>query len=240
MLTMNFSHQKGLSLVELMVALVVGLVVTLAALSAYLTTTRGSITALNSSRLNIETRALMDLITSEIRRTGYTGTVANVSNNPFNTGTAEVKSPSLECILFAYDRDNNGALSGTDFVGIRRNAGNNSISIRTSGTDNTAGDACTTQGTWEEVSDPSNIRVTNLSFSISYQCSNTALSATASTTNNCDATGGLFSTAASGNTLIETRNINITLTTQSARDTLITSSINQNVRIRNDRVLLKP
>ncbi len=237
---MNKNKQSGLSLVELMVGLVVGLVVMLAALSAYLTTARGSTTALNSSRLNIETRALLDLIASEIRRAGYTGSTGNVSSNPFNNGVAAVTSPTLDCILFAYDRDGNGALSGSDFVGFRRNAGNNSISIRTTGSDNTALDACTTQGSWEEISDPSNIRVTNLAFNITHQCSNTALSATASTATSCDATGGLFSTASSGNTLIETRNVEITLTTQSVRDTSITSSINQNVRIRNDRVLTKP
>jgi prepilin-type N-terminal cleavage/methylation domain-containing protein len=102
----------GFSLVELMVALVAGLLVSTAVVAFALSSMRSNGEYVQSTKLTQELRANMDLIGRELRRAGYdensiqlmaTGTVSPFARMELgNTNT---------CIVYSYDRA--GGISGT-------------------------------------------------------------------------------------------------------------------------------
>lgn len=67
---------KGFSLVELMVAMVAGLILVAAVTTLFVTTLRANSTAMKVSRLNQEVQAITDMIARDIQRTGYDASAA--------------------------------------------------------------------------------------------------------------------------------------------------------------------
>ena len=63
-------RQTGLSLVEVMIGLTVGLLIMLSALTLYTVNLRYAVDILGAARLNAELRAAMDMIVTDIRRAG--------------------------------------------------------------------------------------------------------------------------------------------------------------------------
>lgn len=64
-------YQGGISIVELMIGMAVGLIVVGMVLSVYLTTLSTSGDTLKASRLNQEVSAIMNIMVNDIRRAGY-------------------------------------------------------------------------------------------------------------------------------------------------------------------------
>jgi prepilin-type N-terminal cleavage/methylation domain-containing protein len=64
--------QQGLTLVELMVGLVVGLIVIGGSLAMFLSTLQSSNHTLKMSKLNQDLTAVMQLMVNEVRRAGHT------------------------------------------------------------------------------------------------------------------------------------------------------------------------
>ncbi len=71
MLSRMLVSQRGVTIIELMVGMTVGLIVVGMVLSVYLTTVRSSGDTLSSSRLNQEMGAIMSIMVNDIRRAGY-------------------------------------------------------------------------------------------------------------------------------------------------------------------------
>ena len=109
---------SGFSLVEMLIALAVGLVVVSGVIGIYVSTLKSNSDNLNMLRLNQELRAAMDMMVRDIRRAGFRGdgTTAPMPINPgtFNpfaskgtTNNLAVRSvgPGLanDCITFTYD-----------------------------------------------------------------------------------------------------------------------------------------
>ncbi|MDY0013040.1 MAG: hypothetical protein RBS40_09140 [Rhodocyclaceae bacterium] len=249
MLTNHRKSQRGINLVELMIGLVVGLIVLAAMSAVYLNTSRGSRDTLNANRLNQDLRAIMDIMVADIRRAGYWGT-ADTGNNPFTGGTTNLAVTS-SCILYSYDATYNGGTAGAqdpgvDFFGFHY--GSNAVqmikpSVNLSSTNTSA---CNTTSNWENVSDPNVITVTALSFETGgSQCMNTTASpsvtwttAAGSTSAACaDTTASGYVAPTSGDVLVETRQVTITLTAQHAQDTTLTRSLTETVLVRNNRIL---
>ncbi|MEN8168657.1 MAG: prepilin-type N-terminal cleavage/methylation domain-containing protein [Pseudomonadota bacterium] len=65
------AFQRGLTLIELMIGMAIGLIVVGMVLSVYLTTLRTSGDTIKSSRLNQEIAAIMNIMVNDIRRAGY-------------------------------------------------------------------------------------------------------------------------------------------------------------------------
>ena len=117
----------GFSLIELMVALVVGLVVSGAVLAFTLASMKSNSEYILSTRLTQELRNSMDLVTRDLRRAGYDETslqyVATGNATPFSrmqlcnasgacnaataTGTVLATAP-ITCAIYAYDRSPSG------------------------------------------------------------------------------------------------------------------------------------
>jgi prepilin-type N-terminal cleavage/methylation domain-containing protein len=109
---------RGFSLVELMVALVVGLVVSGAVLAFTMSTLKSNSDYVRSTRLTQELRNNMELVTRELRRAGYDQNalayLAKGSGSPFahiSMATAGNATGTFQCVIYAYDRE--GGVSGT-------------------------------------------------------------------------------------------------------------------------------
>ena len=191
--------QSGLTLVEVLVGLAVGVIVIGGGLSIYASSVRSGSDALLASKLNQELGALMLVMTNDIRRAGYwaTAVASQADQNPFNmpgatalvavddVSTNAIQPPTGQgsCITYAYDAtyipgNVGGTLESDDLFGFRLNGTN--VQMRQSGTvDGTAcvGGTCNscTNGVWMDVTDPDVIEITQLTFDLSNsQCLNSS------------------------------------------------------------------
>lgn len=234
-------RQSGFSLVELMVGIVIGLIIVLAAISVYITAVRGGADTLRSAKLNMELRSAMDIMVAEIRRAGYTPITTNLTNSPFMLIGTNLTLVGNDCLLFAYDANGNGSTDSADYFGFRRNGGDASISMRQGGTSTSGG--CTGDVTsWERLTDPNNVVIDTLTFSIAYQCWNAQADA-GSASQACVAGQSVYdaaNTATTKSDLVEVRDVTISLTGHHKSDALTAMSLTQSVRVRNDRIVTVP
>jgi len=117
----------GFNLVELMVAMVAGLLLVAAVTSLFATILKANHTAMQTSRLNQEIQLLTDMIARDIQRTGYdtnatqflAATSGSRSSFYFDTATdlmneTATGSGLYTCIRVRYDNDENGVLNTDD------------------------------------------------------------------------------------------------------------------------------
>jgi prepilin-type N-terminal cleavage/methylation domain-containing protein len=125
MISMTKSKSLGFSLIELMIALAIGLVVVGAVLAFTLSSVTTNSEYIQSTRLSQELRNSMDFVSRELRRAGYDqnnasytarSTVAAPVISPFGRifATADANGTGTatdSCVIYAYDRD--AGTSGT-------------------------------------------------------------------------------------------------------------------------------
>src|SRR5574338_1067969 len=278
----NFA-QRGVSLIEMMIGLLVGAIVVSAVIAIYITTLRGGNNTLRTARLNQDLRAAMDVMVRDVRRAGYNGwtpagTVTLTTDNDFAKRVAGGLQTDLriytlantgDCILYTYDavfRDGNvsGTVDASDYFGFKL-AADGRLMMRTSGSNTTN---CN-DGNWEAITDSAAVVVTTLRFSTpGSQCLNFKSSPTVAWKTNaaadqknppimsaCDVPGAdikaggiaslvgdatVYAKPATGDLLLETRQIIIELVGQAAGDADIKTSLRETVQVRNDRLVTAP
>ena len=116
-------HARGFTLVELMVAMVLGLLVVSAVLAFIFSLIRANSETVLSTRLNQEMRATMSLIANDVRRArGMSDPIAAVGQNGSVANPHSiVVIPSATCIRYSYSED--PTAGATNFRAIRLNAG---------------------------------------------------------------------------------------------------------------------
>ncbi|GGO88248.1 type IV pilin [Marinobacterium nitratireducens] len=138
-------RQRGISLIELMIAMVLGLLIAAVVISMYGTTIASTQQAMTTIRLNQELRIAMDTIVRDIRRAGYS-TVDAVSDNPYrdlvrvtssatgplavflNDSTALADTDTQgSCILLGYESTFDTASGGERIAGFRHDTTDNTI-----------------------------------------------------------------------------------------------------------------
>lgn len=220
-------RQKGLSLIEIMVAMVIGLILLMALVSLYGLSIRGSATALRSIRLNHDMEAVMNLMVNDIRRAGYWGwanTERPAFNNPFISNNADIKIIGNSCILYSYDANENGSIENNEYYGFRLQ--NGAIMLRFSRNDPSTADGCNNSGDrWESFTDP-DLNITNLVFTPQVTCINTTDNARTCANPN------------SGDRLIEKRVIQIRMESSLSSDPSISHTLVSNVELRNNRLYI--
>lgn len=259
---MKSSSQTGFTLTELMITIALGMSVISSVLLGYLATYTSSMNTMAASRLNQELGTLMSVMVSDLRRAGYTSNFDSAdfpADNAFSvvdstaleifnsmsSNTQQVATGSGTCIVYSYDRDEDGVVDADELSGFRLDAG--VVQMRTSG--NTADpDTCaTTDNTWVDVTDDSFVTVSALTFDLAEsECLNTREPNAVdddgdSAVDNmeeydCYATAPV---AASGDITVETREITITVTGNLNTDSFVRTSLTQNVRVRNDWVRVR-
>jgi prepilin peptidase dependent protein B len=249
--------QTGFTLTELMIAIALGMSVISSVLLGYLATYSGSVNTLANSKLSQEMTTLMNLMVEDTRRAGYSSSIVTPSANPFsNVGTTaltvfddmtsntqQAETGSGSCILYSYDRNEDGAVDATELFGFRLNAG--VVEMRTTGV---PGDAptCAGVGQWTALTDAGFMDVTSLDFSLAEsQCLNVrepdGIDNDAANGVDDDAEIDCYAIApATGNITVETRQVTINLEAELTNDDFVKMSMTQNVRVRNDMLRIQP
>lgn len=162
-------QQRGASLVELMIAMALGIgaLSAIASVIGYGIGTNGKMLA--NSRLHEEINAVASLMTRDIKRAGYNADTVDMVTDPTAAPSAFANSvivsrhPGEEpdsCITFAYDINGNGVL---DTVGSNENFGyrlhDGAVEIRMGG-------ANCDQGGWQNLTDSETVTITDLNFNL--------------------------------------------------------------------------
>jgi prepilin peptidase dependent protein B len=250
--------QTGYTLIEIMIALVLGLIVVGAAVSIYIATVSSSSSIIKSARLNHDLDAVMMLMINDIKRAGYWGgatVAADSRNNPFTAATTNLNITG-NCILYTYDggsgstggvpHNGNGIVDADEYYGFKLI--NNSIQIRMAGT--TTADC--TDGTWGEFIDADQLTITALNFSFSpiaasppflaLPAASRCLNVSTNTVTNAAAcaTDATNCTAGSPCNIAEKRLVNIQLSGRLSSDPTATKTLSGTVEVRNNRLLTQP
>ncbi|MCL7420084.1 MAG: prepilin-type N-terminal cleavage/methylation domain-containing protein [Methylobacter sp.] len=251
--------QVGYTLIEIMIALLLGLIIVAATITIYITTIRGSTDTIRSARLNHDLESVMTLMVNDIKRAGYWGGAvinADSRDNPFTAASTNLNIIGGNCILYSYDggsgntggvpHNGNGAVDSDEFYGFKFT--NNSIQMRITGTNTTDCD----DGIWQEFIDGNQLNITALQFSI------TALTAQAAaggvpalpalngtsrcinvTTNVSDNGIACGDAAAEDDNVAVKRVVNIRLAGTLDADASVTKTLSSTVKVRNDHIFEK-
>ncbi|MFP4280741.1 MAG: prepilin-type N-terminal cleavage/methylation domain-containing protein [Halochromatium sp.] len=244
-------RQSGLSLVEVMIGLTVGLLIMLSALTLYTVNLRYAVDLLGAARLNAELRAAMDMMVTDIRRAGFGG---QAFTEPHFSDLELYEDGS--CLVFTYDANQDGVLrqkaddaSGSyELFGFK--VDDHLLKVRQGGGDLSA---CNSGGQWHGLTDPATVRIAREGpvFSLDVQCLRTdtgeraegqrcrpgfALYEAAS----AEAAGTDVDTGPLPIRLVEIRLVHIDLEGSLTRDPTIRARRSQAVLVRNHRVVNLP
>lgn len=166
MIVKSVRLQRGLTLIELMIGMIVGLIVLSAVIYAFISTLRSSKDVVNSTELNIELSTLGSLMTGEIRRAGYWVVSSAGATSPFGA------SPDLylesDCILLSYYDDSDPSDTAQPKIrGFALVSGANQSSIRYLNSSSHAMTSCSDASSWPIVHSD-DVRVKSLAFDCSY------------------------------------------------------------------------
>ncbi|RQP24959.1 PulJ/GspJ family protein [Piscinibacter terrae] len=212
------TRQRGFTLVEVMVGLVVGLLVVVAAAALLATHLREHRSMLVEARLMQDLRTSTDIIVRDVRRSGYWGNARTAlrpgmaASNPYVA--LSPASASAEAVSFQLSRDatENDTLDDNERFGFRLRHG--VIEMLIGG------------GSWQALTDAGTLEV--LSFQVS------AESQVQSLRDACERPCDL-AVAACG-PVIEQRKLTIAITARAVVDHQVVRTLTSQARIRNDVV----
>lgn len=211
--------QRGLSLVEMMIGLALGLFITALAGTLLVSHVRENRSLLLEARLMQDLRSAADMITRDLRRAGYwAGATSGVWSadttatlvNPY--AALAPSSAASDAASFRYSRDNteNNTVDSNEEFGFRLRNGTIEMLLGAGG--------------WQALTDSGTLNVTI--FSVTPLVERIDLQATCSKP--CPA----------GSTTCpprqEVRSLALLITGRSTTDTLVTRSVRSQVRLRND------
>lgn len=229
---------QGFSLVELMVAMVVGLFVAAIVATMYVSIIRANSTTVQVSRLNLDMQAALDIIARDIQRTGYaSGAEAALERDSTGNPTSSAASSAAHtamfsafasdgstldlqnnCILLRYDANGDGAITGgatlPEIIAYSFSSGSQSVVYKAF--DSAAAQSCTVDNTWQELAGGGDqLNITALTFALDPASS-------------AIATSGAYNTSGQ-------RAVIVRLSGQSATDGQIQLRLERKVRLRNDQ-----
>jgi prepilin peptidase dependent protein B len=220
--------QAGLTIVELLVAMVLGIAIGGSILYIFVSATSANNETIRAARLEEELSALMNVMARDIRRAGYTPRAISVTiGDDVVLGDLDdwetIDWSTDGCILYQYDRvvGASNPLGGgpvlSDFSGFRLQGGSTEVQKRKRAADTL--DGCS-DGTWEGVTSDYAAEVTQLSFNV--------------VTPTVD-----VPVVGSSTVTVNARDVEITLTGQSVSSTgqTIIRTLNETVRVRNDQLV---
>ena len=216
---LGFSKQKGVTLLELVVALAISTVVIGALVGIFFMSTKHNRGTLEVTKLDSELNLVLNSMSRDIQRAGYWANAETSSTNPFmQTGTTDISvNGANDCILLTYDHDGDGALAafgaGTDDerYGYRLSAG--AVQYRPSG----ALFSCT-NSSWTDLTDKRIVTITAMQITLN--------------TEDVDIDG-----TGSGTAVMQVRNVTITLTGELASDSSVTRTLTRTVKVYNDKYI---
>jgi type II secretory pathway component PulJ len=258
------ARAAGLSLVEMMVGIVVGLLVLWGMSAVYVNAARGGRTTNLSNQLNQDLRAVMDIMANDIRRAGFSAAGLPPAENPFTTATTlPVLSNLGDCIAYSYDATYANVTAGVtapaDFFGFRLGT-NGAVQTLDQAGPPTPSDTATVcnNSAWQDVTDVRSIEITELTFDTGgSQCVafipktyNSNAGPPFAWVTDPGTKGRACAPSASNapspypdtttHAFVETRQVGIVLRGRSRIDPTIENEIRETVLVRNNRVILPP
>ena len=150
------THQRGLSLIELMVGVTVALFIAAAGGSMLVGQLREHRALALEARLTQDLRTAADLITRDLRRAGYWGNAGAVAGaNPYATVTPETATADAVSLRYSMDAAENNVVDGNEQFGFRLRAGVIELQLGA--------------GNWQALTDAGTLTVTALSVTPSVQ-----------------------------------------------------------------------
>jgi len=210
--------QRGLTLVELMVGLAVGLIVVLAASAVLIERLRDHRALLVEARLMQDLRTSMDIVTRDLRRAGYWGSAAKSMQSASATNPYVAIAPShatANTVNFAFSRDasENNVVDENENFGFRLRKGVVEMLIGGGG--------------WQALTDAGTMTVDAFAVTPNTQ----AVSLRDSCEKPCDPAATACGPAQ------WVRGFTVSITARSAADAKVVRSLRSDVRLRNDAVL---
>jgi type IV pilus assembly protein PilW len=231
--TLRRATQRGLSMIELMVGLTLGMVVVVGGLSLFVSNAMTSRQLNRETRVNQDLRAAVDLIARDLRRAAYWGeslrgtvatsaTSSTTTPNPYRAITAGTNQIEYR---FSRDTTEDYTLGNNEQFGFRLNAG--AVEMKTDST------------TWRAVTDPASLTVTNFSITstVTPVVVNNACSRMCCTAADVAAavTGCTVVTLSAGSCpTVNVRQYLVTVSGNSTTNSTITRSLSARVRARNE------
>lgn len=249
-------RNDGFTLIEFMIAILIGLIIIVAIGTIYITTYRSSADTLKSAQLNHDMGTTALVMVNDIRRAGYWGgavTGSEPKNNPFLTATANLQIIGNSCILYSYDANGSGFLTpadqtddidGIEYYGFKLN--NGTIQMRLSGSTTADCD----DGQWVNLLDSAEINITDLRFSFVPDAVNIPnVSATSRCLNvsvdpqelsNKDCASAIADGDITAGEIVETRQVLYSMTGTLVDDNTVLKTLSGSVKVRNDRYFTQP
>jgi len=217
---MRRAREQGLSLVELMVGLAIGLIVVAAAAAMLVDRIREHRALIVEGRLMQDLRTSMDIVTRDLRRAGYWGHAASAmaaspvaSVNPYTAMSASLAASDAVSFRLSRDASENNRVDDNEQFGFRLRKG--VIEMLIGG------------GSWQALTDAGTMTV--VAFEVKPKLQDVPLH---------DACEKPCDTAAStcGPTQ-QVRSLSVSITGRSTADSKVARTLTSRVRIRNDVIV---
>lgn len=157
-------NQQGLTLIEIMIAMLIGILMIGSVLTMFVTNVRSNSDNVAMIRLNQELRSVMGFISDEIKRAGYSG---DLEETDFNDDFAL----SANCLRYSYDEDGDGNQDANERFGFRAiDSDGDSIpdTIQWARTNTDASPVCNAAaGAWQSVTEPTIANITSVDIALS-------------------------------------------------------------------------
>ena len=218
--TCRARQQAGVSLVELLIGITIGLFIVGASLTALLMHLRESRSLIAQSRLMQDLRATTDLMARDLRRVGYWGAADHGVWQSEGSATSTVINPytamttSASAVAFRYSRDavENDLVDGNEQFGYRLRNGVLELQLGSS--------------PWQAMTDITTMRVTRFDI--------TPIDELRSLAGSCSAPCPTGDTSCPPQ--LHVRSLVLTLTAQGIGESTAMRSVRTRVRLRNDSV----
>ncbi|WP_022940880.1 prepilin-type N-terminal cleavage/methylation domain-containing protein [Psychromonas hadalis] len=164
----SFKGNKGFSLVELLIALLLGSVLLAMVIGLYVTGVSTGAKSLKYSRLRTDLQSIIAMMETDIRRAGYgknaylvgAGADKTIDINDVDITVSSHIVKANSCIVYYYNHNNTPAIESENKMAFRLNSDAIEFS---SGVGKVANAVCATSG-WTDISDDQFITITHLSF----------------------------------------------------------------------------
>jgi len=167
----NRPWQQGLTTIELMIGLAIGLFISGSMLSMWINLQSSALVALQQSRLHQDLRAINHVMARDIRRAGYWAwspdSNVSITENPFmmainniQIGRANNTETSASCLTYSYDRNRDGLVSSGNIEQFGFRLHNQAVEMRTGGSPFNC-----QQGLWQDISQHGTV-ITDLTFTL--------------------------------------------------------------------------
>lgn len=227
--TVSAVRQSGVTLMELLIAMTISLVVSLAMVTLMANTLGTGTTTIEMSRLTAELRTAMQIMSREVRRANFHGNFTkcfgdvdcrSTLDNSDGDASSYIKAVTLgtsvsgnDCFFFWYDRDADGDATDDDDVAAFRRAVVGGVGVIQMTTTRNTAPSCNSGNYWTAITDPDFVNVTAFTLANGF-----------SFTDTISAAGATQSVG----------KIGMTMTGVLVRDSEVSKTVNDMIRVRND------